>query len=156
MLVPVALVGTVLIWRALLEPSDRPESLLLGLMLIPSQVAMIPLFLMLKEVGLVNTYAGLIVANCSLSIPLAITIMRPYFLSVPGVAPQPGGDAVPVAGAEDDRERPTRRARAHQRLDVPHTLPAFERTATELCTRIGFLVDAIERTTTTEEATERA
>jgi protein-tyrosine-phosphatase len=39
------------------------------------------------------------------------------------------------------------------------TLPAFERTAAELSTRIGFLVDAIEQTTTTTpsgEATERA
>jgi protein-tyrosine-phosphatase/DNA-binding transcriptional ArsR family regulator len=36
------------------------------------------------------------------------------------------------------------------------TLPAFERTATELATRVGFLVDAIERTTTSQEATERA
>lgn len=31
-LVPMALAATVLIWRALLEPSDRPEALLLGLM----------------------------------------------------------------------------------------------------------------------------
>jgi ArsR family transcriptional regulator, arsenate/arsenite/antimonite-responsive transcriptional repressor / arsenate reductase (thioredoxin) len=29
------------------------------------------------------------------------------------------------------------------------TLPAFERTASELCTRIGFLIEAIEQTTTT-------
>ena len=36
------------------------------------------------------------------------------------------------------------------------TLPAFERTATELCTRVGFLIEAIERTTTTgQEVTER-
>lgn len=31
----------------------------------------------------------------------------------------------------------------------PDTLPAFERTAAELATRIGFLLDAIEHTTTT-------
>jgi len=36
------------------------------------------------------------------------------------------------------------------------TLPAFERTATELCTRVGFLIDAIEQTTTGQEVTERA
>jgi ArsR family transcriptional regulator, arsenate/arsenite/antimonite-responsive transcriptional repressor / arsenate reductase (thioredoxin) len=35
------------------------------------------------------------------------------------------------------------------------TLPAFERTAAELCTRIGFLIQAIEPTTT-PEVTERA
>src|SRR3954471_20460178 len=36
------------------------------------------------------------------------------------------------------------------------TLPAFERTAAELCTRIGFLIRAIEQTTTSQEAIERA
>jgi len=37
------------------------------------------------------------------------------------------------------------------------TLPAFERTASELDTRIGFLIQAIEHTTTTDqEATDRA
>jgi protein-tyrosine-phosphatase/DNA-binding transcriptional ArsR family regulator len=37
------------------------------------------------------------------------------------------------------------------------TLPAFERTATELGTRVGFLIEAIEQTTITgQEVTERA
>ena len=36
------------------------------------------------------------------------------------------------------------------------TLPAFERTATELSTRIDFLIEAIEQTTTLQEVTERA
>ena len=36
------------------------------------------------------------------------------------------------------------------------TLPAFERTADELCTRIGFLIEAIEQTTSNQEVTERA
>jgi ArsR family transcriptional regulator, arsenate/arsenite/antimonite-responsive transcriptional repressor / arsenate reductase (thioredoxin) len=36
------------------------------------------------------------------------------------------------------------------------TLPAFERTATELTTRIGFLIEAIEQTPSSREVTERA
>jgi protein-tyrosine-phosphatase/DNA-binding transcriptional ArsR family regulator len=36
------------------------------------------------------------------------------------------------------------------------TLPAFERTASELETRIGFLIQAIEQTTTSQEVSERA
>jgi protein-tyrosine-phosphatase/DNA-binding transcriptional ArsR family regulator len=36
------------------------------------------------------------------------------------------------------------------------TLPAFERTADELCTRIDFLIEAIEQTTLRQEVTERA
>ena len=38
--------------------------------------------------------------------------------------------------------------------DDEQTLPAFERTATELCTRIGFLIAAIEQTPTGQEVTE--
>jgi protein-tyrosine-phosphatase len=36
------------------------------------------------------------------------------------------------------------------------TLPAFERTAAELATRIGFLLEAIEQTTGTQEVIEHA
>ena len=36
------------------------------------------------------------------------------------------------------------------------TLPAFERTAAELCSRLGFLIEAIEQTTTNQEVTDRA
>jgi ArsR family transcriptional regulator, arsenate/arsenite/antimonite-responsive transcriptional repressor / arsenate reductase (thioredoxin) len=36
------------------------------------------------------------------------------------------------------------------------TLPAFQRTASELSTRIGFLIEAIEQTTTNQEVTEDA
>jgi ArsR family transcriptional regulator, arsenate/arsenite/antimonite-responsive transcriptional repressor / arsenate reductase (thioredoxin) len=46
---------------------------------------------------------------------------------------------------------------AHESGSDEETLPAFERTANELGTRIGFLIEAIEQTTTTgEEVTERA
>jgi protein-tyrosine-phosphatase len=36
------------------------------------------------------------------------------------------------------------------------TLPAFERTATELSARIGFLIEAIEQTTNSQEMTDHA
>jgi hypothetical protein len=36
------------------------------------------------------------------------------------------------------------------------TLPAFERTADEICARVGFLIDALEPTSTGQEVTERA
>lgn len=62
--------GRDLVWR-----------LLLGLMLIPSQVAMIPLFLMLKEVGLVNTYAGVLIPSAA-SV-FGIFLVRQYALSIP-------------------------------------------------------------------------
>ncbi len=62
--------GRELIWK-----------LLLGLMLIPSQVAMIPLFLMLKEVGLVNTYIGVLVPSAA-SV-FGIFLVRQYARSIP-------------------------------------------------------------------------
>jgi len=62
--------GRELLWR-----------LLLGLMLIPSQVAMIPLFLMLKQAGLVNSYVGVLVP--SLANVFGIFLVRQYALSIP-------------------------------------------------------------------------
>jgi multiple sugar transport system permease protein len=62
--------GRDLLWR-----------LLLGMMLIPTQVAMIPLFLMLKEAGLVNSYLGVLVP--SLANVFGIFLVRQYALSIP-------------------------------------------------------------------------
>jgi len=45
---------------------------------------------------------------------------------------------------------------AHEAGSDHETLPAFERTAAELATRIGFLLDAIGHTTGTQEASEHA
>ena len=47
--------------QAALRGRDALFRLLLGALVIPAQVAMLPLFLMLKPLGLVNTYGGVIV-----------------------------------------------------------------------------------------------
>ncbi|HWO25374.1 MAG TPA: carbohydrate ABC transporter permease [Kofleriaceae bacterium] len=62
--------GRELLWR-----------LLLGMMLIPAQVAMIPLFLMLKEAGFVNSYIGVLVP--SLANVFGIFLVRQYALAIP-------------------------------------------------------------------------
>jgi multiple sugar transport system permease protein len=54
---------------------------LLGALIIPGQVAMIPLFLLLKQLGLVNTYAGVLVP--SLASVFGIFLVRQYALSIP-------------------------------------------------------------------------
>lgn len=54
---------------------------LLASMVIPSQVAMLPLFLMLKQMGLVNSYGGVIVPGMA-SI-FGIFLIRQYALSIP-------------------------------------------------------------------------
>jgi multiple sugar transport system permease protein len=60
---------------------DRIFKLLLGALVVPGQVAMVPLFLMLKQMGLVNTYGGVIVPGMA-SI-FGIFLVRQYALSIP-------------------------------------------------------------------------
>lgn len=57
--------------------------LMLIVQMVPSVNLALPMFVLFSSAGLVNSYLGLIIANCSLAVPLAITILRPYFLSVP-------------------------------------------------------------------------
>lgn len=57
--------------------------LFLIVQMVPSVNLALPMFVLFSSAGLVNNYAGLIIANCALAIPLAITILRPFFLSVP-------------------------------------------------------------------------
>jgi len=60
---------------------DAVFKLLLGIMLIPAQVAMIPLFLMLKQLGLVNSYVGVLLP--SVASIFGIFLVRQYALTVP-------------------------------------------------------------------------
>jgi multiple sugar transport system permease protein len=60
---------------------DRLFRALLAAMVIPAQVSMLPLFLMLKWMGLVNTYAGVVIPGMA-SI-FGIFLIRQYALSIP-------------------------------------------------------------------------
>lgn len=60
---------------------DRIFQLLLAALVIPAQVTMLPLFLMLKEIGLINSFAGVLVPVTA-SI-FGIFLVRQYALSVP-------------------------------------------------------------------------
>jgi multiple sugar transport system permease protein len=60
---------------------ERTFRLLLTGLLIPVQVSMLPLFLLLKELHLVNTYAGVIVPT--LASIFGIFLIRQYALSIP-------------------------------------------------------------------------
>jgi multiple sugar transport system permease protein len=55
--------------------------MLLGALVIPGQVAMLPLFLMLKQLGLVNTFAGVLIPSAA-SI-FGIFLVRQYALTIP-------------------------------------------------------------------------
>jgi multiple sugar transport system permease protein len=60
---------------------ERLFALLLAAMVIPGQVAMLPMFLMLKGLGLVNTFGGVIVPG--LASIFGIFLIRQYALSIP-------------------------------------------------------------------------
>ena len=60
---------------------DLLWKLLLGVMLVPAQVAMIPLFLMLKQVGLINSYVGVVIP--SIANVFGIFLVRQYALELP-------------------------------------------------------------------------
>ena len=60
---------------------EKLFALLLTAMLVPSQVGMLPLFLMLKKLGLVNTYAGVLVPW--LASVFGIFLVRQYAQAIP-------------------------------------------------------------------------
>jgi multiple sugar transport system permease protein len=60
---------------------DRLFSFLLSSMIIPAQVTMLPLFLMLKEMGFINTYMAIIIPG--LANIFGIFLIRQYALSIP-------------------------------------------------------------------------
>ncbi len=60
---------------------DRLFQFLLAALLIPAQIAMIPLFLIMKGLGLVNTYGGVIVP--ALASVFGIFLVRQYARSIP-------------------------------------------------------------------------
>jgi multiple sugar transport system permease protein len=60
---------------------DRLFRLLLGALVIPAQIAMMPLFLMLKEIGLVNSLGGVIVP--AMASVFGIFLVRQYARGIP-------------------------------------------------------------------------
>ncbi len=60
---------------------DRLFRVLLSGMVIPAQITMLPLFLMLKTMGFVNTYVGAIIPG--LATIFGIFLMRQFILSIP-------------------------------------------------------------------------
>jgi multiple sugar transport system permease protein len=60
---------------------DRMFGLLLVALVIPPQVGMLPLFLFMKQLHLVNTYAGVVIP--SLATVFGIFLIRQFMLSIP-------------------------------------------------------------------------
>ena len=60
---------------------ERVFQLLLAALVIPAQVAMLPLFLLMKQIGLVNSYGGVVVP--ALASVFGIFLVRQYARSIP-------------------------------------------------------------------------
>jgi multiple sugar transport system permease protein len=65
----------------------KGERLVLGMIIvfrmIPVVTAMIPLFIVFSVLGLLNTYAGLIVAHTAFKLPVTVWVLRSFFMDVP-------------------------------------------------------------------------
>lgn len=53
-------------------------------MAIPAYVALVPLVVMLRNAGLMDTLAGVILPTAAFNIPVSIFIMRAFFVTMPG------------------------------------------------------------------------
>ncbi len=60
---------------------DRTFGLLIAAMVIPAQVAMLPLFLLLKSIGLVNTWLGVLIPY--MAGIYSVFLVRQFMLSIP-------------------------------------------------------------------------
>jgi multiple sugar transport system permease protein len=58
--------------------------ILLVSQMLPSINLAVPLFAIFSNIGLINSYTALILANTIWTLPFAIIVLRPFFLSVPG------------------------------------------------------------------------
>lgn len=58
-------------------------ALLLATRVIPPIALVIPFFVVLTQVGLIDTYAGLIVLNMFLTYPLSVWLLKPFFRAFP-------------------------------------------------------------------------
>ena len=57
--------------------------LLLITQLLPAIVIATPLFVFFSRIGLLNSYPALILADTTITLPFAVIILRPFFLTVP-------------------------------------------------------------------------
>ncbi|MGY4718656.1 carbohydrate ABC transporter permease [Naumannella huperziae] len=57
--------------------------LMLLAQMLPTISLALPMFAIFSEWGLVDSYAGLVIANTSLALPFAVIMLRPYMLGIP-------------------------------------------------------------------------
>lgn len=55
----------------------------LSSLMFPAIMLATPMFVMFSQLGFTNNFLGLIIANTALSLPFAITVLRPFYRSIP-------------------------------------------------------------------------
>jgi raffinose/stachyose/melibiose transport system permease protein len=53
-------------------------------LLFPAAAGILPLYLMLRDLNLANTYLGVIIPQVAFQLPITIVILRPFLAAVPG------------------------------------------------------------------------
>jgi raffinose/stachyose/melibiose transport system permease protein len=53
-------------------------------LLFPVAVAILPLFIVLRQLGMLNTIWGVAIPQAAFALPLSIVVLRPFFASIPG------------------------------------------------------------------------
>ncbi len=91
--------------------------IVLMVQMIPQVVLVIPLFIMIRSAGLLNSYPGLILCYLPLTISLGIWMMRSFFLNIPAEMEE----AAMVDGAS--------RLRAFYRVALPLAWPGLSASA---------------------------
>jgi multiple sugar transport system permease protein len=69
--------------RLILRGGALMTLLLLITQLLPAIVIATPLFVVFSRIGLLNSYPALILADTTITLPFAVIILRPFFLTVP-------------------------------------------------------------------------
>ena len=59
------------------------QAAVLGAQLLPSAAIIVPLFIILRSLGLINTYLGLILVYMIVTLPLSVWMLVGYFRSIP-------------------------------------------------------------------------
>lgn len=69
--------------RYQLKGENQITSWILSLRIIPPIVAVVPLYIVFSSIGLVDTYAGLIIMYTFMNLPLVIWMLRGFFADIP-------------------------------------------------------------------------
>ena len=89
------------------------HSAILSLLFIPSTLTLIPLFTTVRDLGLLNSYSGLILPQVATSLPMAVFLLKAFFDELP----QDLYNAAKIDGANE--------LQTLRHLVIPLSLPVF-------------------------------